>query len=86
MNILEALIQILQQAQRQSADTAFLRDVVADNSKGPMHKMSGVEETNVNKVTVAGAATLDNSGDWIRRGEDRGISRDDQRKRELGQG
>ena len=56
MNIIQLLIDALQHQQRQSADTAFLRDVVRDNQKGEMHKMSGVEET---KVTVVGAATLD---------------------------
>ena len=62
----------------QAREDQFIRDVVRDNAR-EMHPMSGIAETNINKVTPVGAATL---GDWISRGDDRGITRD-QRRAEL---
>ncbi len=57
MNIIQALIDLLEHTKKMSADDAVLRDIVRDN-RAEMHKLVGPEEK-IHKVTVVGAATLD---------------------------
>ena len=59
-NMLTALIQALIQVQRRQsdADTALVRDIVADN-RLPMHNLVSPELPG-NKVAVVGASSIDN--------------------------